>query len=410
MPEINIEIQINPKLEFLDSPKRYKVLYGGRGSGKSVGIADHLLLFALQCKERILCTREFQSSIAESVHRLLSDRIYAHRLDKLFKVSNDSIVCIPTKSDFLFKGLRRSIHEIKSLEGVTKCWVEEAQRISRQSLNILIPTIRKENSEIWFSLNPEEEDGAVYHDFVLTKRENAIVKQLNWRDNPWFPKVLEEERQYCLQYNPQMYDHIWEGQPLKISDAVIFKDKYEIADFDEPTELIEKGEITVLLGMDFGFSQDPNATIRGYIHNRNLYITHEHYQVGLEIDKIKDAISFIPGVGKYTIKCDNSRPETIVFLRKQGLRTKAADKWPNSVEEGVEFMRNFKRIYIHPRCKHTADEFRSYSYKVDKMTNEILPVIDDKNNHAIDAIRYMLDAYIRSKSVPRGNLTVTMPF
>lgn len=382
---------IIPKIfKGLLEPHRYKIYYGGRGGAKSWAFARVLVIMAAEMRLRILCAREFQTSIADSVHKLISDQIDAMGLSDEYEIGRNYIRS-KTGSEFLFKGLRHNIKEIKSTEGVDICWVEEAESVSAESWDFLIPTIRKEHSEIWISFNPREEDAPTYKRFVLNPPPNSIVQKVNWRDNPHFPEVLNQERLYLLEIDPEgAYLNVWEGEPLTQTDAIIFKGRYLVEEFETPPD-IER----FFYGIDWGFAHDPTALNRSFVRDHILYIDQEAHGVGIELDDLPDLFDTIDGVRDWPLKADSSRPETISFMRKRDFRILGAKKWAGSVEDGIEYLRSFKKIIIHPRCKHTAEEFRLYSYKVDTKTGDILPVIVDAYNHHIDSIRYSLDGYIR---------------
>lgn len=212
MSTINAEI---PKsFEFLFSPARYKIAYGGRGSGKSWAFARSLILLSLNQKERVLCTREVQKSIKESVHKLLCDQAEMLGVRKLFSVTNHSIKCTTTGSEFIFEGIYQNVDRIKSLEGVTKCWVEEAHRVSEESWEILLPTIRRQNSEVWITFNPDYEDDDTFKRWVKDPPENAVSQMVNYDGNPWFPEVLETERkQDEARLDKDSYENKWLGKP-----------------------------------------------------------------------------------------------------------------------------------------------------------------------------------------------------
>lgn len=296
-------------------------------------------------------------------------------------------------AQFIFKGLQRSIQEIKSTEGIDVCWVEEAQTISEDSWEILIPTIRAENSEIWISFNPFQEEDPTYQRFVLNTPPNSVIQKVGWQDNPHFPKVLDAERRYMLKVDPEAYQHVWEGFCRQMSDAVIFRGHYEVSTFDTDPNA------RFYFGMDFGFSQDPQALVRCYIKDNILYIDQEAYELEVELDDLAEFINRIDGADTWPIKADNSRPETISHACRRRFNMAAAQKWPGCVEDGIAVMKGFQKIVVHERCKHTSEEFRLYSYKVDKQTNDILPKIVDKHNHCIDAIRYALDGVIKQSNV-----------
>lgn len=407
---MTVQLPINwpaPMLPFWTERRRFKVAYGGRGGGKSWTIAEMLVLKALYEKNHlILCTREFQTSIADSVHKTLVSKIQALGLARWFRITDNSIRCPSSGSEFIFKGLRRNINEIKSTEGVTICWVEEAQAVSEHSWTILIPTIRAAGSEIWISFNPMEDDDPTYKRFVLQPPPNALVVSINWRDNPWFPEELDQDRRHMLQVDPDAYDWVWNGNTRHVSEATIFRGRFVVEPFETPTH-----DIRFLFGADWGFSTDPSVLMRCWRKQLpdgrfDLMIDQEAYGLKVELDDLEHmfaggksvhserAWEGIEGAKSWPIKADSSRPETISFVRRLGFNISPATKWQNSVEDGVEYLKTYRRIVIHPRCVHMAQEARLYSYKVDSRTGDILPVIEDKHNHCWDAIRYAHDGYI----------------
>ena len=392
MPEkLEANIDIIEAFQPLFRPHRYKSYYGGRGGAKSWAFAQALLVIASTRKVRVLCTREFQASIAESVHKLLSTQIDRLGLSKVFDVKKQSITS-SIGSEFIFKGLNRNIQEIKSLEDIDICWVEEAQSTSEESWQVLIPTIRKENSEIWLSWNTGEADDPTYKRFVLNPPPDCVSIKVGWQDNPRFPNTLEKERVYCKQVDPDAYEHIWEGNTLHISDACIFRGKFEECEFETPTGM------QFMYGADWGFSNDPTTLVRSFIADNNLYVDYEAYGVGVELDDIGELFDTVPDSRNYIIKADCARPDTINHVRKQGFALRPANKAgkmkvvgtsikpaKGSVKEGIEFLRKFEMIYVHTRCKHTLEEFKHYSYKKDPKTNEVLPIVLDKWNHCFIA-------------------------
>lgn len=382
---------LNP-FELLSKRARYKVFYGGRGSAKSWSFARALVKFGDRWTLRILCVREYQNSIADSVHRLLSDQITLLGLSDRYIITQKSIKHRYTGTEFIFKGLRHNANEIKSLEGVDICWVEEAQRVSKESWKYLIPTIRKIGSEIWISFNPEEEDDPTYQQFVLNPPPDAIVVKVNYTENPFFKQTeLYKEMMYCKEVDYEAYLHIWEGYPRKLSDAVIFGKRIIVESFEMPTLGVER----LYHGVDWGFANDPTALVRSWIQENELFIDEERFGYGVELDELPQLFRSLPSAEQWPLKADNSRPETISHLRRHGFNITAAEKWPGSVEDGIAHLKGFKKIHIHERCKHMRDEARLYSYKVDKQTQEVLPVIVDKHNHGWDAVRYSLDGYIQ---------------
>ena len=369
---------------------RYKVFYGGRGAGRSWSCARALLLMGVAKQLRILCARETQLSIADSVHKLLGEQVDILELSNFYDVQKSRIIGA-NGTEFLFKGIKHNPQEIKSTEGVDVAWVEEAQAVSENSWNILIPTIRKDNSEIWITFNPGEEADPTYQRFVLNPPPGAVVKKVNWHDNPWLPKVLRDEMEYLRRVDYDAYLHVWEGEPRTISDAVIFKGKFTVEPFDTPADA------RFYFGADWGFSQDPTTLVRAFVRDKSLYIDHEAYGIGVDIDKTPALFDAVPDSRKWQIYADSARPETISYMKRAGFKIAACEKWSGSVEDGIAFLRSFERIIIHERCKHTAGEFRLYKYKVDAQSNEVLPVIVDKHNHCTDSLRYALGRLIRQK-------------
>jgi phage terminase large subunit len=204
-------VQLPEKLSFLFEPHRYKVAYGGRGGAKSWGFARALIIQSGMSRKRILCTREYQSSILESVHHLIADQIEALGLQSKFYVTNTSIQGA-NGSEFIFAGLKNDPQKIKSTEGVDIVWVEEAQKVSNTSWEILIPTIRQAGSEIWVSYNPDEEFDPTHVRFVTNTPPGAQVVKMGWEDNPWFPPELEAERAYLETIDPEAYANVWGGE------------------------------------------------------------------------------------------------------------------------------------------------------------------------------------------------------
>ncbi len=204
----------------IDTPCRYKVLYGGRGSGKSHQVARALIVMATQKPLRILCTRELQKSIKDSVLKLLADIIIEHNLEHLFQIQTTTIRCM-NGSEFIFAGLRNNPTEIKSMEGVDIVWCEEAANITKESWDLLIPTIRKDNSEIWVTFNPRFETDATFQRFILNTPDNCILKKFNYTDNPFFNNTLREEMELCKKLLYEDYLHIWEGELMSMGGKVI---------------------------------------------------------------------------------------------------------------------------------------------------------------------------------------------
>lgn len=223
--------QFPEKLQCLFRPARYKVLYGGRGGAKSWGIARALLIKGAEKPIRILCARELQNSIKDSVHKLLSDQIDALGMGGFYEVQLSTIKGV-NGTEFTFAGLRSNVDQIKSFEGVDICWVEEAQTVSKASWNVLIPTIRKEQSEIWVSFNPQLAEDETYQRFVAKPPVGAIVQRIGWRDNPWFPKVLAFEKDTLEARDPKAHDNVWEGNCKHAVEGAIFGAQINVAQLE----------------------------------------------------------------------------------------------------------------------------------------------------------------------------------
>lgn len=217
-----LSLQIPRAMAPFLAPARYKGAKGGRGSGKSWSVARLLLVRGLSERQRILCAREIQKSIKDSVHKLLSDLIEEMDLAGAYSVQRD-VIKGPHGTEFLFVGLQdHTADSIKSFEGVDVCWVEEAHTVAKRSWEILIPTIRKPGSEIWATWNPESPDDPVEHIFGPHALDGTVCVVMNWRDNPWFPSVLDAERHQLQRINADLYAHVWEGQ-YRTAAGLMFK-------------------------------------------------------------------------------------------------------------------------------------------------------------------------------------------
>jgi phage terminase large subunit len=379
---------------------------------------------------RILCCREIQNSIKDSVKKLLEDKIEALGLRGFYSWTQDEIRGA-NGTVFLFKGLRHNPTTVKSLEGADIVWVEEAQSVSEESLDMLRPTVRKKGSEIWFTWNPDEEDDPIDKMFRNKDKDliapGAIIVQVNWDDNPFFTDELRVEMEWDKKRDYDKYRHIWLGEYLSNSEARVFKNwrvgsHAEFDKFAPPgtsrSELNGREPIErYYFGGDFGFANDPTVLVRMWVDGRKLYIDKEVVKVGVETDlipfffcgmknptinsmnlqayplaKTKD-FRGIEGCEKWPITMDSARPETISYLKRHGLpKVEGAKKGQGSVEDGIEFLKAFD-IIVHPDCRHCIDELSHYRWKTDKKDKSIiLPVLEDAYNHVIDSIRYALES------------------
>lgn len=381
-------IQIPTARVFLPllEPARYKGAHGGRGSGKSHFFGDLWLEENLAEKLDFVCLRETLKSLEFSVKKLLESKIEKFNAGDYFDVQ-DRRIFSKHGGITIFEGMQNHTAEsIKSLEGFDRAWFEEAQNASNKSLMLLRPTIRKPGSQLWFGWNPDLDTDPI--DVLLrgdTLPTGAVVVQANYMDNPWLPDELREEMEFDKRRDPDKYAHVWLGAYRRNSEARVFRN-WKIEEFERPEGTIHR------LGADWGFAVDPSVLVRCDIEGRRLYIDYEAHMVGCEIDQLPDLFDRVPDSRKWFITADSSRPETISYMRKHGFpKMNAAIKGARSVEEGVEFLKSYD-IVVHPRCVHTIDELTLYSYKTDPLTGSVLPILADKKNHVIDALRYACEA------------------
>lgn len=351
-------------------------------------------------ERRILCTREYQTSIQESVHQTLRSRITDIGVGNEFHITDRSIKCVLTNSEFFFKGLRHDPEGIKSLEGITDVWIEEAHSVSANSLTILDPTIRTEGSQIVATWNTEDPEAPIEEFFKLVDPDDAVVVDSNYKDNPFFPAVLEKQRARAEQLANETgdwdaYNWIWLGHYRKISDACVFGRRVVVEAFETPENA------RFFHGADWGFANDPTALVRCFISveadGKHLWIDQEAFGYKVELDETPALFDQISTSRKWPIKADSSRPETISYIHRSHFNIKAADKWPGSVEDGIAYLKSFVKIHIHVRCKHMIEEAKLYSYKKDRFSGEVLPILVDAYNHGWDAVRYALGDYIIHK-------------
>lgn len=388
-----VDTNINLKVANVYKPlwknaKRRNYIYGGRGSGKSHDVAEYCLFRAYQSKIKVLCTRELQNSIADSVYSLLKNKIVDMHLDFFFTVYKDRIVG-NNGSEFIFKGIHNNVSEIKSMENISIAWLEESQSLSRESIDVIVPTIRAPGSILIFTFNPYKDNDPIYMEMKNATEDDLVIKA-NYSDNPWFPEELRLEMERDKKNDYQKYLWVWEGECLGLSDAQIFRGKYVVENFETPKNA------DFHFGADWGFANDPTTLVRSFIVGNDLYIDMCAGKVGCDLEDTPSLFNEVQGSSIYPIYADSARPETISFMRSKHYNVIAAEKWNGSVEDGIQYLRSFSCIHIHERCKAVAEEFDLYQYKVDRQTGEILRIPVDKFNHYIDAIRYSLTVPMRS--------------
>ncbi len=411
--EFLYESQINGK------HARFKVAKGGRGKGASWAIADRLIEKAASETSFVLCVREVQNSIKDSVHRLLSTRIQMLGYSQFFHITNTYIKSKTNKSEFIFKGLNDlTVDNVKSMEGVTDVWCAEAHNMGARSWLVLEPTIRTEGSTIYVDYNPEEEEAPTNIKFTRDCPDDAIVKHLTYADNPHFPEVLENQRLQALQKvheaendeaREQMqldYNHVWLGHTRKISKASILGAYYTVEKFTPKVDLgIWHGPYD---GCDWGFGSDPTVRLRAWVWekpNGKKYLCVEkevylkdHNGMALELRHLPQRFDEFADSRKILIRADNARPENIRYMKNEGFNIVAVDKWKGSVEDGIDHIKGaYHGSIIHPDCPKTAEEYKLYSYKLDKLTKQPTTDILDIWNHCIDALRYAINSLITRK-------------
>lgn len=386
------------KLKCLFEPKqsRYRILYGGRGGSKSWGISRALLIKGVQKQIRVLCAREFQTSIKDSVHKLLCDQISELGLDAHYEITQATIRGI-NGTEFIFAGIKNNINGLKSIEGIDICWVEEANNVSAHSWSVLIPTIRKENSEIWVSFNPELPTDETYKRFVLNPPENAVVEKINWNDNPYFPEVLDLERKTLQARDIEAYNNVWEGIPRQTIDGAIFAKEMTMAELEgRITNVPYDATKGVHVVFDLGWNDFtaiwfvqlfPTETrLIRYLEDNQQTISYWLTKIqsyGYMIDTIwlpHDAKAKSLGTGKSI--------EEIV--RQTGHKTKVLDRVP--VADSINAARTmFSKCYFdRNNCEEGLQCLRHYRYDVDPETKMFSqkPLHDHYSNGA-DAFRYI---------------------
>lgn len=393
-----LSIEMPPALaDGLFRHRRYKVLHGGRGSGKSWSVARALIALASSKNLRVLCAREVQLSIRDSVHRLLSDQISQLKLDRFFDVTRDEIRCPSTGSLFIFAGLStQTVDSIKSFEGVDIVWVEEAQSVSKRSWDVLLPTIREPGSEVWMTLNPDLDTDETYRRFVANAGPLAWVQAVNWRDNPWFSRELEDERLETQRLDPDGYANIWDGVPKRVAEGAIYRLEVDQLYLDGRAANVPKDpRLTVHTVWDLGWAdsmaialvQRTPVDIRviDYIEDRNR--TLEWYVAALEKRGHRYGLDFIPHDG--AAKDFKTGKSTEEHLEKFGRQVRVLPRL--SVEEGIKAARLvFPRVYIdETKGARLLECLRRYRRAINRATLEADLPLHDEYSHGADCFRYL---------------------
>lgn len=393
-------------LEFLFQPARYKVAYGGRGGTKSWGFARALLIMGAQRSLRVLCTREYQNSISDSVILLLEDQIKALGLTAYYKVLKDEIRGKLNDTLFVFEGLHgKSVDSLKSFEGADVCWVEEANTVLKRSWEVLTPTIRKDGSEIWVSFNPELETDETYKRFVKNPPPGAVVRKVTWRDNPWFPEVLRTEMEHLKNTDYDAYLTIWEGHCRQTLDGAIYANEIRTATAEnritrvpwEPKKPVHtfwdlgKADNTAIwfvqvVGFEFRVIDYYQA------HGQNL----THYVKTLREKPYSYGDTWLPHDAQHDLLASELTIEQ--QMKAQGFQVRIAPK--TSRAAGIEAART-----VFPKCwfdsEKTTDGLQAlrhyiYERKDDGMTFSKEP-LHNWASHGADAFRYLAVALIEDK-------------
>jgi len=386
LPPSSLAPAFRPLLE----RSRYKGAYGGRGSGKSHVFAELLVRRCIEAAPlRAVCIREVQRSLDQSVKRLIEDKIQALGVGRHFRVRADCILT-PGGGRIIFQGMQNHTAEsIKSLEGYDIAWVEEAQALSIRSLDLLRPTLRKPGSELWFSWNPTQASDPVDALFRGGPAPpDTVLVPVKYSDNPHFPAVLRAEMEWDRQRDADKHQHVWLGGYRTFSEARVFKN-WKVEAFETPAGT------SFLFGADWGFAQDPTVLVRCFVQGRTLFVDHEAHGVGCEIDRTPALFDTVPESRRWQIIADSARPETISYMKHHGFGAiTGSTKGAGSVEDGIEFLKAHD-IRVHPRCRHLIDELAVYSYRTDPKTGAIRSEVEDRDNHAVDALRYAVEGLRR---------------
>ena len=411
-------ISIPEKAGFLLRPSRYKVMFGGRGGGKSYAAATVLLMLGIAEKHRVLCTREIQRSIKDSVHKLLEDQIKALGLEKHYTVLQTEIRG-KNGTEFIFSGLAdQTVTSIKSMEGCTRVWCEEAQSISKRSWDILIPTIRKEGSEIWATFNPDLESDVTYQKFVVNPPDDCISVQLNYKDNPWFNQVLEKERLYCQKFNPDDYDNIWEGKCKPAVEGAIYYKQIQESEAqgricNVPYDPMLKVHVIMDLGwedsLSSGLVQKSVSEIRVIEYLEANHTSLDKFSAELRQRRYNWGSLILPHDG-FSKQLNAKGKSTQDILKAMGWKVPDRDKIVElSIEEGIRTTRMvFPRIYFdktkcaalqspepsdafyHTELSHRLLEcVKRYRRHINKATDAAGKPVRDPNAHGADMLRYL---------------------
>ena len=390
------EIQIPSEYaRLLDPDWREAAIHGGRGSLKSHTVARILLIRAMSKNGLCGCFREYQNSIADSSHSLLSNLIEEYQLP-YFNITKDSIMNTRTGYGFIFKGLRNNIQSIKSIEGMTEAWVEEAQTISEKSLEVLTPTVRLPGSQIFYTYNRLKDKDPIHERLVIEGRPNTLVLNINYDvavKYGWFSDVLKAEMESDKANRPEIYRHKWLGEPSNL--------KGQIYGNFRPIESIPKEAEYLGAGLDFGYTNDPTALIDVWRLGEAYYLDEQLYNKGLKNSFIAEQIKKIPHYSNQIVVGDSAEPKSIDEIKDRGINIIPAVKGKDSVNNGIQRLQDLE-VYYTKRSHNIEEEVLNYQWRVDK-EDKSLNVPIDAYNHALDAARYKIMDVLNFKPISYAN-------
>jgi len=384
------------KCLFVPEKARYRVLYGGRGGSKSWNIARALLLKGCEQKIRVLCAREYQTSIKDSVHKLLCDQIFALGIEAHYEITERSLRGM-NGTEFIFVGIKNNTNNVKSIEGIDICWVEEAQSVTPNSWNVLVPTIRKADSEIWISFNPELPTDETWKRFVMNPPENAVVQKINWSDNPYFPEVLDLERRALQGRDIEAYNNVWEGIPRQTVNGAIFAKEVTMADLEgRICNVPYDATKPVHAVFDLGWADQTACWILQFVGQETRlirYFEDSQQTIGYYLAKLQsfgylyDTI-WLPHDAKAKSLGTGKSIEEIV--RASGMKVQILGRVP--VADSINAARTiFNKCYFdRQNTEEGLQCLRHYRYDVDPDTKMFsAKPLHDEYSHGADAFRYI---------------------
>ncbi len=389
-------IEIPQKLLPLFQPKRYKVIHGGRGSAKSWSVARALVSIGATKPIRVLCARETQKSIQESVHRLLKDQIESLGLDQFYTIQENKILGT-NGTEFTFAGIRQQgVFNLKSYEGTDICWVEEAQVVTKKSWDVLIPTIRKPGSEIWVTFNPELDTDETFSRFVVRPPEESVIIEMNWQDNPWFPPELDKERRQWLDRDPVGYLTTWEGKCRPAVEGAIYANEIEATQREGRIRAVPYDpQLKVHTVWDLGWNDSMSiicvqrvaSEVRVIDYIEDSHRTIDSYVMQLQERKWNWGTDYIPHDGAH--RDFKSGKSTQELLQTLGRNVQVLAR--GNPEEGIRLARMiFPRTYFDAdRCTELVNHLKRYRRQINQVTQEAGAPLHDEHSHAADAFRYL---------------------